>query len=548
MTNCTDEARVRAAARLRRHLAGIVAVLAVTCAALVVVGGGAGGVAAAEPVGLWSESVVPKVAAESDPARTTVGVRFTSSVGGSVTGIEFYRSAQNVGPHTGTLWSSDGRALATVAFPTTTATGWTTATFTAPVAISAGSTYVASYVAPSGHYADDQGVLSARTPVTNGPLTATAGVYTYGSGVPVSTWNESNYYVDVLFVAGTTTTSSTTTTRPSSTTTTRPSSTTTTTTRPSSTTTTIRSSTSTTTVSSGVCGSVLVWSNLDGCGWPGPGSTGFVDGQVFGRVVSGGLTITQDGMVVDGWQVSGGIQVRAQNVVIRNSYVTNSAGGRNGSGVIVVNPGFSATIDHNVLDGLNATHACVWHAGRSVTVTANECRGVNDGIFSWASQVGVDGTGDNFVIEGNWLQGFTTSAANGHVDGYQTEGARDGVIRHNTIDVTQDQTSAIAIWNSRKSSDNIVVDDNLLAGGGFTVYAEDYSPSEASPAGGYSVTNVSFTNNRFSTVHYSCVGSWGVWYPRGAPSDGWRRSGNVVLETGQKIDSANPTTNGRTCN
>jgi len=293
---------------------------------------------------------------------------------------------------------------------------------------------------------------------------------------------------------------------------------------------------------------VLVWSNLDGCGWPGPGSTGFVDGQVFGRVVSGGLTITQDGMVVDGWQVSGGIQVRAQNVVIRNSYVTNSAGGRNGSGVINVNPGFSATIDHNVLDGLNATHACVWHEGRSVTVTANECRGVNDGIFSWASQVGVDGTGDNFVIEGNWLHGFTTSAANGHVDGYQTEGARDGVIRHNTIDVTQDQTSAIAIWNSRKSSDNIVVDDNLLAGGGFTVYAEDYSPSEASPAGGYSVTNVSFTNNRFSTVHYSCVGYWGVWYPRGAPSDGWRRSGNVVLETGQKIDSANPTTNGRTCN
>ena len=127
-------------------------------------------------------------------------------------------------------------------------------------------------------------------------------------------------------------------------------------------------------------------------------------------------------------------------------------------------------------------------------------------------------------------------------------GRANGVIRHNTIDVTQDQTSAIAIWNSRKSSDNIVVDDNLLAGGGFTVYAEDYSPSEASPAGGYSVTNVSFTNNRFSTVHYSCVGYWGVWYPRGAPSDGWRRSGNVVLETGQKIDSANPTTNGRTCN
>ena len=125
--------------------------------------------------------------------------------------------------------------------------------------------------------------------------------------------------------------------------------------------------------------------------------------------------------------------------------------------------------------------------------------GCNDGIFSW--------DGDNFTIENNYLHGFTTQAANGHVDGFQTEGAVNGVIRHNTIDVAQDQNSAVAIWNSRRSSDDILVDSNLLAGGGFTVYAEDYSPSEASPVGGYTVTNITFSNNRFSTVHYGCVGS-----------------------------------------
>ena len=106
------------------------------------------------------------------------------------------------------------------------------------------------------------------------------------------------------------------------------------------------------------------------------------------------VTITIDGTVIDGYKVSGGIQVRAQNVVIKNSWITHNTGGSNGSGVINVNPGYSATIDHNVLDGSNATHACIWNEGRSMTATANECVGVNDGIFSWASQVGADGTGE----------------------------------------------------------------------------------------------------------------------------------------------------------
>jgi hypothetical protein len=182
-----------------------------------------------------------------------------------------------------------------------------------------------------------------------------------------------------------------------------------------------------------------------------------------------------------------------------------------------------------------------------MTAQANNCTGVNDGIFMWATVEGQDGAGDYFTIEDNWIHDLTTSAANGHMDGIQTEGAKHGLIRHNTIDNGADQTSAIAIWNSRKSSDDVSVTGNLMAGGGFSVYAEDYSPSESSPAGGYSVTNVTFTNNRFSTVHYACVGYWGVWFIRGAPSDGWKRSGNVVLESGQLLDNQNPTVNGRVC-
>ena len=524
--------------------------------------------AAATTYSIWSSSVVPAVPADGDTASVELGVRFRSTTEGWVTAIRFYKSAQNRGTHTGTLWSSTGTPLARTTFAAETTSGWQQATLSTPVRLAKNTDYVASYHSPGGRYADDAGALSASRPKVTNALTATAGVYDYAGGFPTKVWDSSNYYVDVVFttagsnaapVTSTRTAGSGTSTRPTtaptttSGTTTGPSTTTasptSTATRPpaSTTTTTPPTSPPTTTSPSAACKTAKVWSSLEACGWPGPANTGYPTGQVFSRTVTGGYVVTTDNAVIDGWKVSGGIQVRAKNVTIRNSWVTSSFGGAGGSGTVNINPGASATVEHNVLDGLNATHACIWHEGSSMTATANNCQGVNDGIFMWATQEGVDGTGDNFTIQDNWLHSFTTQAANGHIDGIQTEGTRNGVIRHNTIDVTQDQDSDVALWNSRKSTDNVKVDGNLMAGGGFSVYAEDYSPSESNPTGGYTVTNVSFTNNTFSTVHFGCVGVFGVWFTRGAPSDGWRRSGNIVLETGQNIDTQNPTVNGRLC-
>jgi hypothetical protein len=68
------------------------------------------------------------------------------------------------------------------------------------------------------------------------------------------------------------------------------------------------------------------------------------------------------------------------------------------------------------------------------------------------------------------------------------------------------------------------------------------------------MTNIRFTNNKFSRRASGCVGQWGVWFYRsawppyyGGPTDGWRRSGNVVLETGENIDASNPHVNGALC-
>jgi hypothetical protein len=494
--------------------------------------------AAAKTVTLWATSAKPAVKNSSSAKPVEIGVRFRATQTGDVLGVRFYKGSKNTGTHTGSLWSASGKRLATVKFTGETASGWQTARFAKPVAIRANTTYVASYFAPKGHQSYTRsGFSSART---SGPLVAPAGtnsVYTKASksAFPTKSYKSTNYWVDVLFRP---------TPKPSGGSTSAP------VTPPSSSapaTPSVPVTSASPAPTAAVCGTSAVWANLDACGWAGPSSTGYPAGQVWKKTVTGGLTVSTDGTVIDGYNVTGGITVKAKNVTIRNSWVRNSAGGANGSGVVKVLNGASATIDHSVLDGQDATHTCIWHEGASMTATNNECIGANDGIFSWATTAGKDGTGDNFLIENNWLHDFTTTAANGHVDGFQTEGAKNGVIRHNTFDVEQGQTSAIAIWNGRKSADNIQVVGNLIQGGGFSIYAEDYNPSEASPAGGYTVTNVSFTNNRFSNSRYACVGDFGVWFTRGAPTDGWRRSGNVLLETGQNLDTKNPVVNGWEC-
>jgi hypothetical protein len=152
------------------------------------------------------ESGTPAVLDGGDTGSVMVGVKFTSDVAGKVTGLRFYKASGNTGTHIGTLWNSTGTSLAQAAFTTESATGWQAVTFATPVDITADTTYVASYLAPSGHYSL---TASAFHPVgvDNPPLHALAnpvsenGVYTYSStpAFPTSSFNAGNYWVDVLF-------------------------------------------------------------------------------------------------------------------------------------------------------------------------------------------------------------------------------------------------------------------------------------------------------------------------------------------------------------
>jgi hypothetical protein len=153
------------------------------------------------PCSIWPDSTLPSVVDAKDTNSVNLGVKFTTNTSGYITGIRFYKGPLNTGTHVGSLWSSSGTLLGQVTFTVESAAGWQQANFSTPIAVTAGTTYVASYLAPDGEYAATTEGLSSA--VANSPLTALAsgGVYTYGttSAFPESTYNANNYWVDVVF-------------------------------------------------------------------------------------------------------------------------------------------------------------------------------------------------------------------------------------------------------------------------------------------------------------------------------------------------------------
>jgi hypothetical protein len=156
---------------------------------------------------LFLASDVPSNVTENDPNSVELGVKFRSSSAGKITGSRYYKGPRNTGTHTAHLWSATGTLLASATFIGETASGWQQVNFPTPVAITAGTTYIASYHC-NGFYSETDNYFTKAH--VNAPLTApdssSSGgnsVYTYGSGVifPTNTWLSANYFVDVVFSA-----------------------------------------------------------------------------------------------------------------------------------------------------------------------------------------------------------------------------------------------------------------------------------------------------------------------------------------------------------
>ncbi|WP_052676720.1 DUF4082 domain-containing protein [Microbacterium trichothecenolyticum] len=148
-------------------------------------------------------AATPAQTEASDTASVELGMSFTTASDGNATAIRFYKSTSNTGTHVGSIWNAAGERLAQATFVSETASGWQRVVLQQPVALTAGQVYTVSYLAPRGGYSYTGGYFAA--PVSSGPLTAVSpanGVFRYGDGaaMPTSTWNSTNYFVDLEFV------------------------------------------------------------------------------------------------------------------------------------------------------------------------------------------------------------------------------------------------------------------------------------------------------------------------------------------------------------
>jgi hypothetical protein len=149
----------------------------------------------------------------ADPSASPleVGVRFTVSTPGDVVAVRFFRASSNPSGYVVHLWAPNGVLLATAAVPSDVGKpiGWREQAI-APTRLTPSNVYIASYFSDNGACAfTAHGLASA---VKNGPLTAPASgdSGTDGNGVfdyvpnplttpPASTFEETNYFVDVQF-------------------------------------------------------------------------------------------------------------------------------------------------------------------------------------------------------------------------------------------------------------------------------------------------------------------------------------------------------------
>jgi hypothetical protein len=144
----------------------------------------------------------PAIINANDGVNYELGMKFTSSVPGTITAIRFFKGSSESTGHVGRIWDSSGNILSSVTFNSESASGWQQQALSSSLSIAAGAIYTVSVSTPNGYYVDTQNAFSVA--ITNGPLSSVVGnngVYGNPGTFPTNSWMSSNYFRDVVFVA-----------------------------------------------------------------------------------------------------------------------------------------------------------------------------------------------------------------------------------------------------------------------------------------------------------------------------------------------------------
>jgi hypothetical protein len=191
---------------------------------------------------------------------------------------------------------------------------------------------------------------------------------------------------------------------------------------------------------------------------PSPDSTG-VPAGVDLTPTSGPLVVDEDGAVLDGLDIDGSVEIRADDVTIRNTRITSAdrypvwvgehPDGRSAERFVIEDSRIIGEQDCSTAIGVRN------YTARRVHIT-----GCEDGAKA-AGSVLIE---DSFIAELNLADGA-------HNDGIQVSEGTDVVIRHNTILAPfRGATSAILVIPSIGDIDEVEIVDNFLSGGTYSLY------------------------------------------------------------------------------
>jgi hypothetical protein len=242
------------------------------------------------------------------------------------------------------------------------------------------------------------------------------------------------------------------------------------------------------------------------CGFPDVTNTGPVPGTPL-TSASGVVTLDRNGEVYENKVLTGSLIVTAQNVVIRNVRLINT------------DPNYAISVKNN--DDWDNDEANLLLDHVEVNLNGHsDIKGIAFNGYTARNVFFHNGSdcahfGQNVVIEDSLCvlgpdtngdgqpDGSTSSFCDGtdHFDGFQSDGGRNITLRRNTIRNPCGQTAAILMSTNTSPIDNVVVDRNLMSGGGYTVYC-------GTSSGGVT-TRMTYTNNVISREFFPRGGYWG---------------------------------------
>ncbi|ABE63773.1 hypothetical protein Nham_3027 [Nitrobacter hamburgensis X14] len=236
------------------------------------------------------------------------------------------------------------------------------------------------------------------------------------------------------------------------------------------------------TIDSHAAGSGGTTGPADSHGWPDATTTGVPAGVTL--TASGDVIIDKPGTVISGFDIRGGVYINANNVTVENCKITSS-----GWAAVKVKSGVTgAVVQDCTIDG----------TGHGPDGTGNEgIMGQGTFLRNNISNVenGITITGSNSVIKDNYIH-HLKAGGSPHYDGIQIDGGVSNIqISHNSIINQNGGTSAIMIDNYFGAVSNVAVNNNLLVGGAYTVYADGSQGSKP-------ITGVSFTDNHIGGGQY----------------------------------------------